>query len=210
MPSTISWFEILTLIALIAGPVVAVLIARNMDTRRAKHERRMDVFRTLMRTRRTTLSPDHVGALNLVEVEFKDKPTVTTEWIKYFEHLASESPKRSEEEISEKMTQEEKNRRFDLYDKRVGKERDKLLAILLHAIAKVLDFKIEQLEIFEGGYAPQGWNDIEAQQAAIRRFVLGLYFGDFKVPIAVTDYTNARPDEPGENKDDDPAQENVK
>jgi len=50
MPDEITWFEILTLIALIAGPLIAVIIARNIDTRRAKRERRMDIFRTLMRT----------------------------------------------------------------------------------------------------------------------------------------------------------------
>ena len=69
MPDEISWFEILTVIALVAGPVIAVITSRCIDTFRAKRDRRMDIFRTLMRTRRSTLSVDHVGALNLVEID---------------------------------------------------------------------------------------------------------------------------------------------
>lgn len=202
MPDKITWFEILTLIALIAGPVIAVIIARNMDTRRAKRERRMDIFRTLMRTRRSRLMPDHVGALNLVEIEFKEETAVITEWKAYFEHLAIDHPKRTEEQVKDEMAQAEKQRRFGKYDERIAKEREKLLAKLLHAIAKVLGFKIEQLEIFEGGYAPQGWGDIEIQQEAIRRFLVGLALGRLVLPVAVTDYTKPPSNEPDKKKDD--------
>ncbi len=205
MPDKITWFEILMLIALIAGPVIAVIIARSMDTRRAKRDRRMDIFRMLMRTRRSRLMPDHVGALNLVEIEFKDETAIITEWRAYFEHLGIDHPKRTEEQVKDEMTQEEKQRRLGKYDERIAKDREKLLAKLLHAIATVLDFKIEQLEIFEGGYAPHGWEVIEMQQAAIRSFVVGLYLGTLKVPVAVTDYTPAPSDEPDKKKDDEAA-----
>jgi len=56
--------EILTVIALVAGPIMAVLITRYLDDQRTYKARRMDVFRTLMRTRRTVflaprLNPPH-------------------------------------------------------------------------------------------------------------------------------------------------------
>lgn len=205
MPDKITWFEIITLIALIVGPVIAVIIARNMDARRAKRERRMDIFRTLMRTRRIQLNPEHVGALNLVEIEFKDQAAVITEWKNYFKHLGVEHPRRTEEQLKDEMTQEEKQQRTIKYDERIAKEREKLLAKLLHTIAKVLDFKVEQLEIFEGGYVPQAHANIEWEQAVIRRFMVGLYFGDLKVPIAVTDYTKPPSGEPDKKNDDAPA-----
>jgi hypothetical protein len=47
----------------------------------------MDVFRTLMRTRRMRLNPDHVGALNLVEIEFYRQADVIAAWETYWEHL---------------------------------------------------------------------------------------------------------------------------
>lgn len=205
MPDKITWFEIFTLIALIAGPVIAVIIARYMDTRRAKRERRMDIFRTLMRTRRSRLMPDHVGALNLVEIEFKDEAAVITEWKAYFEHLGIDHPKRTDEQVEDKMAQAEKQRRFGKYDERIAKEREKLLAKLLHAISKIMDFEIEQLEIFEGGYFPQAWGDIELQQEAIRRFIVGLAFGNVVLPVAVTDQRKPPSNEPDKKKDDEAA-----
>jgi hypothetical protein len=70
--------EGLTIFALIAGPVVAVYVTRWFDRSRAAKERQLDVFRELMRTRRGTLalSPDHVKALNLVEIEFYGSSSV--------------------------------------------------------------------------------------------------------------------------------------
>jgi hypothetical protein len=60
-------------IATFFGPVLAVLVTRHVDGKRRVHERRLDIFRNLMASRRTLLSPDKVRALNLVEIDFYDK-----------------------------------------------------------------------------------------------------------------------------------------
>ena len=70
--------EWLTLLAIVLGPLFGVWLARHMQDRAIYRERRMDIFRTLMRTRRTPMWPDHVGALNLVEIEFSEKGTLLT------------------------------------------------------------------------------------------------------------------------------------
>ena len=41
-----------TIVAVLVGPILAVLITRIIDDQRASKARRMDIFRTLMRTRR--------------------------------------------------------------------------------------------------------------------------------------------------------------
>ena len=61
------------------------------------------------------------------------------------------------ESIDENMAPEEVNSRNSRFDERLYKERQRLLTKLLHAIAKEMKFDIEQLEIFKGGYIPQGW-----------------------------------------------------
>jgi hypothetical protein len=61
----VSTNEILTIVALIAGPIMAVLITRHLDDQRMYKARHMDVFRTLMRTRRAVLSSDHIGAAHV-------------------------------------------------------------------------------------------------------------------------------------------------
>jgi hypothetical protein len=183
--------EILTLIALLAGPVAAVIITRYQDDQRQYHGRRMDIFRTLMRTRRAALSPDHIGALNLVEIEFADEPTVVRAWKELFTHFGTAHGHRVDENIEGLTDQKEIERRNEAFAGRLIQERQRLLAKLLHAIAKVLGFKIEQLEIFEGGYTPQFWADIETEQAIIRKFVVDLAYARKVVPMGVIDYRSA-------------------
>ena len=57
--------EIILTVAVILGPTLAVGVSLFMERRRNQRERRMDIFRTLMRTRMGTskLSFDHVSAL---------------------------------------------------------------------------------------------------------------------------------------------------
>jgi hypothetical protein len=180
----------LTLLAIVMGPCIGVLLARYLQDRDFNRERRMDIFRTLMRTRRTPMWPDHVGALNLVEIQFAKEKDVIDAWRELFKHLGTPHARRSEETISDGMSPEETGERDRRYYTRLGEERQRLLAKLLHAMAKALDFKIEQLEIFEGGYTPQGWADIEVEQNVIRRFAALLAAGQRALPIAVWDYTN--------------------
>jgi Family of unknown function (DUF6680) len=40
----------------------------------------MDIFKTLMPTRRTPMYPEHVGALNLIELEYYKDKTVLAQW----------------------------------------------------------------------------------------------------------------------------------
>jgi hypothetical protein len=87
------------------------------------------------------------------------------------------------------MSPEEIGERDRRHYGRLSEERQRLLAKLLHAVAKALDFKIEQLEIFEGGCIPQGWADIEVEQNVIRRFAARLAVGQSVLPTAVLDYT---------------------
>ena len=58
-------------------------------------------------------------------------------------------------------------------------------------MAKVLGFRIEQLEIFEGGYNPQFYANIETDQEIIRKFVVDLAQQKTVVPMGVIDYRPA-------------------
>lgn len=177
---------VVTIVALILGPVVAVWVARGMDDRRAKNERRMDIFRKLMSTRSNTLSFDHVSALNLVEIEFQDNPKVVDKWKVYFDDLGTVYPKREEEKIFEGLSDAEITRRQGNYDKRVIESRSKLLTELLHEMAQVLGYeKIKVLEILEGSYFPQGWGRIEIQQELMRQYFVDLSLGKRALPVLV-------------------------
>jgi hypothetical protein len=160
--------EWVTILALLVGPILAVLVTRYMDDFRAKRERRMLVFRTLMRTRRMQLSADHVGALNLVEIEFHGEAPIIDAWKDYFSNLSGPAIT-----VTTPQAEVEKFLRI----------RSNLLTKLLHALAKSLKFRMEQLDIFEGGYAPSGWFNDETQVREIRTLTLEVLRGLRALPI---------------------------
>lgn len=177
--------EILTIIAIFIGPMIAVLITRWLDDRREKNARRMDVFKTLMRTRRTPIYPEHVGSLNLIELEFAKDDEVITKWKELLNHFAEQHVRKTTEETSDSLPKHESSARNKAFNERLAQERQTLLAKLLHSMAKALDFKIEQLEIFEGGYTPQGWGDVDTAQQLARQFLIELYLEKRSLPIKI-------------------------
>ena len=180
-----TWITVdnISLIALIIGPMLAVIVARWLEDRRVKRERWMTIFRILMATRRNRLSPEHVSSLNLVEIEFRDYPEVLRKWKDYFTDLCSVVPRQKDEELVGDPNED--RLREERYRKRISDNRTKLLTQLLHEMAKALDYKIEALDIFEGGYSPEGWGYVEDQQEIMRRYFVELYFGQRALPVVV-------------------------
>lgn len=130
-------------VAAISGPGIAVWITRMSDVRKEFRARRMDIFRTLMQTRLMPIDFRHVGALNLIEIEFVNDTQVINAWRAYLNKLGEHVPPdvNNESEIS------------------ILDQRKTLLTKLISEISKVLKFKVEQLDILEGNYIPQGWDD---------------------------------------------------
>lgn len=131
------------------------------------------------------MSPDHVGALNLVEIEFHSDSDVITALKNLFQHFGTEQVRRADERVEPGMSQSDVSIRDERFNVRLANDRAKLLALLLHEIARVQKFKVEQLELFEGGYSPQGWFNVEMEQAAIRSYALDLAAGRRIVPIGL-------------------------
>ena len=96
--TSIELVNVISVVGLFAGPIFAVIVGRIMEDARAQRARRMDVYRTLMRTRRAQMGVDHVGALNLVEVEFAGCSEVTIAF-RGLMTLLNELPSRHPEEV---------------------------------------------------------------------------------------------------------------
>ena len=171
--------EIVLTVAVIAGPLLAVVVTRYMESWRLQREHRMYVFRALMRTRRGTArwSVDHVAALNLIEIEFRDDKAVQDVWKEHFKNL--HSPDGQNPQI-------------------VAIALEKSLAKLLQVISRNLGYNIEGLEIFGGGYTPQSWDTSESEAEAkfIREYVIALSQGKEKLPVKVSESTRGLEDAP--------------
>ena len=172
------WGLLITTVAIILGPIIAVLMTRFIDKMRAEEERKFEIFRTLMRTRETPLNWDHVGALNLVEVEFRKHPLVINAWKAYRAHLGIELP-----------PFEQKQRHDDH-----SRKRRILLTTLIDEISKTVDINIKQLDILEGNYVPQGWADQEWNQMLIQRGLINVLYG--KAPLTVQQNQFQEPQNP--------------
>src|SRR5690349_16488287 len=79
------------MVAIIAGPILAVQAEKWLARRREEQGRKLWLFRELMATRAARLSARHVEALNLIELEYsaakKTQRRVHEAWRSYFDTL---------------------------------------------------------------------------------------------------------------------------
>ena len=161
-----------TIIAIILGPIVALWIQRNSEERREKRNRKLVIFKELMATRATTLSPRHVDALNAIEVEFskgggKVEKLVLDTWRLYLEHLNTSGT------LSGDQLQRWVERKLEL------------LIDLLYEMSRALQYDFDKVALKKNIYAPRGHSELEIDQRLLRQQVIEITAG--KRPIWITE-----------------------
>jgi hypothetical protein len=164
---TIKITDIIMILALVAGPIAAVQIESFLRRKRALHERRVRIFRTLMSTRPSPLAVAHIEALNLLELEFhtpdsQDKKVLDS-WKIYHLHLNSfytYQPKEGWEQ-----------RRFDL------------LVDLIYEMGLAVGYSYDKATIKTGCYAPEGFRTVEMENTESRRLWLEILRGNRGLPM---------------------------
>lgn len=161
---------LLTILAIIVGPVTALYVQRKLDEGREAKNRKLWVFKTLMAYRATVLAPQFVQALNLIDVEFNRKNTeetaVRNKWKELLDLFSNwqATPNRGEKSVE-------------------------LIADLLLAMGKCLDYEFDRVYVKKGAYYPEGLGNVEQEQHALRRGVLELLDGKRRIPVAVFEDT---------------------
>jgi len=160
--------------AVLCGPVLAVQAQKWIETAREKRNRRLNVFKRLMATRGATLSPGHVEALNMIDLEFagrgKKNEQVRRGWREYLDHLGS-------------LSQDPEQQRQDMpaWTQRTGD----LLADLLVDMGKAVGYDFDRVQIRRGIYIPIGHANFELETQAIRRLLIQLLAGERTLPLDV-------------------------
>lgn len=158
------WIDIINIVAIVVGPILAVMIDRLRQHRADDKTRKLSVFRSLMRTRRLRLDPEHVGALNLVDLEFYGRPKVLDAFTAYMAHLSSPMPAE------------------DGHD-RFFEQREDLLVRLLYEMGKDLGFQYDKHDLAKLAYGPTGWYNEQDLQRQNMRYLNDLLAGRRALPI---------------------------
>jgi len=158
----------LIILSTLCGPIIAVQVTRYLDDQKEVRERKLWVFKTLMATRAYTLSPQHVEALNRIDLEFFLKNTnekqIVEKWREYLDLLGNKN-----------LSPEQWNvKRVDL------------LVDLLYYMGKPLGYDFDKTQIKNGTYAPMAHGRIEEQQEAIRQGVIDIIKGEKPLPMFIT------------------------
>lgn len=163
--------NILTILAIVLGPIIALQIQRRLDQSREARNRKMWIFKTLMSFRATALAPSFVQALNLIDVEFdglnEKEKAVRKAWKVLLDHYVDlgRTPDPNTPTLNEKSTQ--------------------LRTDLLLKMGQCLGYDFDEVQIRKGSYYPTGLGDVEAEQHAIRRGVLNVLSGKARIPVGI-------------------------
>ncbi len=173
-----SLFEISTIIAIILGPIMAVGVGIFLNDRKEKRNRRLRVFETLMATRGARLSPDHVRALNMIDLVFDKEEdhdkVVLNAWKDYF-NILHKFPHQDRS-----MNDSEWNIHVANWNER----RDDSLAELLYRMANALGYDFfDNVHIKNNSYNPVAYDEMDDQWRLIRTGLIGLLHGNTSLPV---------------------------
>lgn len=165
-----TWNDCLMIVAVLLSPLIAVQVTRYLDDKKEVRERQLWIFKTLMASRASSMSPHHVEALNRIDLEFKAQSKkdrdVIEAWKAYLDLLGNDQ-----------MPADQWNlRRVDL------------LVELLHKMACVLDYSFDKTTIKNSSYYPRGFGALEEEQGSIRRGVKEILDGNRPLQMYVTNF----------------------
>lgn len=160
--------EILTVLAILLAPVVAIQVSVYLEKRRTQKNRRLDIFRTLMASRAARLSIHHVNALNSIDVEFYGKD------VKF---------KKVVEALKVYLTHLNDKTLFDASLESWHSKGDDLLVELLQKMAICLNYDFDKDTIKKTSYYPEGYGQQELEGLIIRKGFADIFSGKKPFPI---------------------------
>lgn len=175
--------EWLTVLAAIIGPILAVQAQKWIEISRVKRARKDEIFRVLMATRAARLSPEHVQALNMINIAFYGtrflgfrwqsaaEKTVCRSWRDYFDSLDIDNSKFTEDQNSR------------LFDTRLNK-----FIVLLSDIAAAQNYDFDAVELRRHMYSPNAHGKIEAEHDAIRSGLARIVSGERPLSMEVISF----------------------
>lgn len=165
------------IVAVLAGPILAVQAQKAVEAIRERRRRKTLVFEQLMATRASRVAPEHVRALNMIDLVFygerafgrlrrtAHEQRVLDAWKEYHDHL---NTKADDTQISHWASQ--------------GTE---IFTNLLFAMSQDLGYTFDRVQLKRGSYAPIAHEEIEEEQNQLRKATLSLVTGKHALKMNV-------------------------
>jgi hypothetical protein len=173
----ISAGEWVIVFATLMGPILAVRAQKIVEAIREKRNLKTWVFTQMMATRQARLSPEHVRALNMIDIAFYGRrvfglrlrsnaeQAVCTAWKEYFDALGPKEALETEEMLLAR--------------------RDVAFYALLAALAKEVGYDFDLVQLKRGAYSPMAHGETEQEQNRVRKSVLDVLEGRRPLPMEV-------------------------
>lgn len=170
-------FGIGTIFATLLGPIIAVQLQKYLERRNESRNQKNWIFSTLMATRGSRLAPDHVRALNMIDLAFNggrssrrkaSETDVLDTWRDYLDHLNTVITEANAERWFEKQQE--------------------LLVLMLSAMAADLNLRYDRVLLRNGSYLPKGHSDLELDQQKLRHFAIQVLSGQQSINMNVKDF----------------------
>lgn len=155
---------VITAWAVYYGPIRAVRVARQEETKAAKVRQKSEIFASLMKTRRFQLDPEHVASLNLIQVYFGDEAAVLASYKAYIRLLSRRGIP-------------------GVADESLYKERDDAFIDLVFEIARALGYSQDKKEIEQLAYSPEGWATDSATIRKLHGLLIEIFEHKRALPI---------------------------
>lgn len=168
------------MLSTVLGPILAVQAQKMVEQFRERRQRKIRLFEQLMATRAARLSPEHVRALNMIDLVFYGEKTlgilrrsakeqnILDAWKEYHDHLNT----RAEEG------------QLSLWAARG----DEIFTNILFSIAQDIGYTFDRVQLKRGAYSPIAHGELEAQQEQIRKAALSLLTGEHALKMNVVGF----------------------
>jgi hypothetical protein len=167
-------------VSTLLGPILAVQAQKAVEAFREHRARKTKLFEQLMATRASRVSPEHVRALNMIDLVFYGERTlgflrrsakeqdIIDGWKEYLDHLEI---KPSDPEFHQWATQ--------------GQE---LFTNILYAMAQDIGYKFDRVHLKRGAYSPIAHTEWEQTENQLRREALSLLAGNHALKMNIVGF----------------------
>jgi len=158
--------ELAIIFATLAGPILAVQAQKWVEVAREKRQRKVQVFNILMATRAARMTPEHIQALNMIELAFygrrivgfrwqsQSERAVVTAWHTYFDSIGTEGGPPTDP----------------------GRREENFVSLLV-SIAADVGYEFDRIQITKSAYSPVGPMQDQKEVEKLRRLLLEVFSG---------------------------------